>query len=109
MTIGIGWGKRKVLFNGNALWITINSSGGTENEVLDIVLFHNPAEDKCSSDVVMIVTEGNVYRFANRFQSGKMNHCVDGSIIEKSVQRFFIEEIDFVKPYFFAGEFLNPF
>ena len=68
---------------------------------------HHFAEQEGAGQVVVVVPQGDFAGFADRFQSGKMDHRVDLVFGEDPVDPFPVEQVDLIEPEILPGDFAD--
>ena len=90
---------RHILLKRNLVVHPVDGRRRTEYDLLDLIFAHEIEQVQCSRDIVVVIFQRLLDRFAHRFKSCKMDHCVDLVLFENLFKVVVIEHITFI-----AGE-----
>ena len=92
---------------GNRVFFSVNRCAGREDDVVHLVFLHTFQERQRGVDVVAVIEERFLYRFAHCLQTGKMDDSIDVVFLENRFQLFAVLDIDFIQLYRFSGDLLH--
>ncbi len=72
------------------------------------LLVHRFQQVGRAADVVLVVLQRDLNRFAHRLEAGKVDHRIDFFLPEQQINRFGVAQVGQVKLDVFAGQFLHP-
>ena len=83
--------------------IAINGGGGAKNKVFDVSGAHGANQAQSAVDIVVVIFQRFLYRFADGFQPGEVDHGVDSVIVQYLGHQRFVTNIAFNKRWMFAA------
>ena len=86
------------------MWGAIDGGRGAENQPARPVLLHRLHQGQGAGDVVLVVSQGHLNRFAHRLEPGEVDDCIDAARRQDSGQRLGVEQVDLVEVQVAVGQ-----
>ena len=99
--------QQKIFFDGHCFRGPIYGSRRTEYNALASILVHQLTQVQRTCDIVLVIPQRLSHRLSYRFQSGKMNDCIQFILFKNRPHTFFIQHICFVKLDLFTCNAFN--
>ena len=104
--IGVGRGQREILLNRHGLGRAVDRCGRAEHNALGVVLRHQLHQIQRTEEVVAVVPPRLRDRFADRFQTRKVDCGVNVGVLDKhAAQSLLVAQIHFVSAEFLPRNF----
>ena len=102
--VGIRRRKREILADRNGRRVAVHGRRGAENEILDLELLHHLQKAQRGDEVVLIVPQRDLHRFADGLEACEMDDRKDLVLREDPAQRLRVADVRFEELHFFAAE-----
>ena len=99
---------RRRLLDRHLVRRAVNRCGRAENDVMTAVFFHGFEQGECRIQVVSVISERLLHRFADRFVSREMDDDLRLFLFKKSFKRRFIRNIDPIKRKILSDDRFHP-
>ena len=86
-----------VLGQGHLIVTGVDSGGGGENQALDAVFLHGPAQGDGGVQVVVVVEHGLFHALPHRLQSGEVDGAVNLMLLENPGQLLLVPDIQIIE------------
>ena len=95
--VGVGGGKREILFYRNGFGLAVNGCTRGEHELEAIVVAHFEDKVKGTRDIIVIIFDRLCHRFADSLKARKVNNGIYIVFIKNALYALSVEKVDIIK------------
>ncbi|EJX02305.1 hypothetical protein EVA_09588 [gut metagenome] len=107
VAVWVGRRGRHPFLKWNRVVHAVYRSGGGEDDALALMLLHALAEHQGAGDIIVVVFQWFMHRFAYRFESGKVDDSINLLFFKDTVDSRLIQQVCLIKNRASAGDFFD--